>query len=325
MADNLPLEASDDINDNDSAIAPEDIDSTASIGSSILKYREENGRTYHAYKDGKYLLPNDEGENDRLDLQHHMWYMTLGGKLHLAPVPKDQKLHRVADLGTGTGIWAIDFSDEHPESQVVGIDLSPIQPGFLPPNCTFEIDDIEEPWTYKYKFDFLHLRMMTGSIADWQKCFHQCYENLNPGGWVEIKDMRLPIEDNDNSFPKDCAVKNWTELAMEGAEKVGRSLNSAAKYKAQLEEAGFQNVVEKIFRWPQNRWPKDPEMKELGMWMLENFSSGVSGLSMALFTRGLGWTADETEAFLVDVRKDMKDTKIHGYYTISVIYGQKVV
>jgi hypothetical protein len=46
----------------------------------------------------------------------------------------------------------------------------------LPPNCIFEIDDIEEPWTYKYKFDFLHLRMMTGSIADWQKCFHQCYE-----------------------------------------------------------------------------------------------------------------------------------------------------
>jgi methylase of polypeptide subunit release factors len=38
-----------------------------------------------------------------------MMTMTLGGKLYLAPVPKEQKLHRVADLGTGTGIWAIDF------------------------------------------------------------------------------------------------------------------------------------------------------------------------------------------------------------------------
>jgi hypothetical protein len=48
--------------------------------------------------------------------------------------------------------------------------------------------------------------------------------------------------------------------------------------------------------------------------MHENFSSSLSGLSMALYTRGLGWTAEETEVFLVDVRKSMKDTKVHGYY-----------
>jgi ubiquinone/menaquinone biosynthesis C-methylase UbiE len=33
----------------------------------------------------------------------------LGGKLFVAPIPKEQKLHRVLDLGTGTGIWAMDF------------------------------------------------------------------------------------------------------------------------------------------------------------------------------------------------------------------------
>lgn len=44
-----------------------------------------------------------------LDLQHHMYDLMLDGKLYIAPVPKDQKIHRVLDLGTGTGIWAIDF------------------------------------------------------------------------------------------------------------------------------------------------------------------------------------------------------------------------
>jgi len=34
--------------------------STASLRSSILKSIEENGRKYHGYKDGKYLLPDDE-------------------------------------------------------------------------------------------------------------------------------------------------------------------------------------------------------------------------------------------------------------------------
>jgi len=51
-------------------------------------------------------------------MQHHMFSLTLDGSLYIAPIPEEQKLHRVLDLGTGTGIWAIDFADEHPESQV---------------------------------------------------------------------------------------------------------------------------------------------------------------------------------------------------------------
>ncbi len=73
------------------------------------------------------------------------------------------------DVGTGTGIWAIDFADEHPESEVIGTDLSPIQPSFVPPNLRFEIDDVEDEWIFKNKFDFIHCRMLTGSIADWPR------------------------------------------------------------------------------------------------------------------------------------------------------------
>jgi hypothetical protein len=99
--------------------------STASIGSSIMKFREENGRTYHAYKEGIYAFPNDDPEADRLDLQHHLFTLTFGGKLFTAPVGDNKKFHNVLDVGTGTGIWAIDFGDEHPETSVLGIDLSP--------------------------------------------------------------------------------------------------------------------------------------------------------------------------------------------------------
>ena len=40
---------------------------TASLSSSIYAYETENGRTYHAYKRGKYVMPNDEREQERMD------------------------------------------------------------------------------------------------------------------------------------------------------------------------------------------------------------------------------------------------------------------
>jgi len=150
--------------------------STTSIASSILKFREENGRTYHAYKEGTYLFPNDNAENNRLDLQHHLFNLTFNGKLFTAPIAKEKQLHNVLDIGTGTGIWAIDFADEYPESQVLGVDLSPIQPSLLPPNVTFQVDDLEEPWTFSKSFDFIYSRMMSGAIANWPRLFEQSFK-----------------------------------------------------------------------------------------------------------------------------------------------------
>lgn len=44
-----------------------------------------------------------------MDIIHHLYFLLLKGGLHLAPIPKDPQ--RVLDLGTGTGLWAIDFAE----------------------------------------------------------------------------------------------------------------------------------------------------------------------------------------------------------------------
>ena len=38
---------------------------------------------------------------------HKLTEVTLRGKLNLAPIPKDPQ--RILDIGTGTGIWAIEM------------------------------------------------------------------------------------------------------------------------------------------------------------------------------------------------------------------------
>jgi hypothetical protein len=52
----------------------------------------------------------------------------------------------------------------------------------------------------------------------------------------------------------------------------------------------------------------------IGLWANEAVVGVLSGLSTALFTRGLSWTVEEVEVFCVGVRKDMKNPKIHSYW-----------
>ena len=140
---------------------------TASITSSVLDYEFENGRRYHAYKAGSYPLPNDEvrltefppavrhnvawfsrvphraqsrcfdpdtiltpwgsgqAELERIDIKHHVIMLLAGGHLHLAPLVGPMT---ILDIGTGTGIWAMEMADQYPDSLVIGTDLSPVQP-----------------------------------------------------------------------------------------------------------------------------------------------------------------------------------------------------
>lgn len=97
------------------------------------------------YFESNKRQPNDDEEQNRMDLVHHIYSLVMQGKLHTAPISDNPQ--RVLDLGTGTGIWAIDFAEwamtpasskwrqithsinsDHPSSEVIGTDLSPIQP-----------------------------------------------------------------------------------------------------------------------------------------------------------------------------------------------------
>ncbi|KAF5985790.1 alkaline ceramidase [Fusarium coicis] len=189
----------------ESSIGTDAASSTTSISSSILNYRHENGRTYHRYKDGKYHLPNDQVENERLGLA--------------PPSDPGAKVGRVLDVGTGTGIWAIDYADEHSEAEVIGVDLSPIQPAF----------------------------------------------NLQPGGYAEFQEIGGIIVSDDGTLTRDHALSKWCNLLGEAFTKLGCTSIVFDKIKAIMQEVGFDDVVDKRFKWPTNPWPRDKKIANFGV------------------------------------------------------------
>lgn len=70
-----------------------------------------------------------------------------------------------------------EFADLNQSADVIGVDLSPIQPKFVPPNCRFEVDDITQDWTYPTNhFDFIHVRGLIGCLPDWTELFERAFK-----------------------------------------------------------------------------------------------------------------------------------------------------
>ncbi|OHW92777.1 methyltransferase domain-containing protein [Colletotrichum incanum] len=333
---NLDLEPDDDIDDAEMQSLPaSDVDSalgesetwpssTASLRSSIVRAREENGRIYHGYKDGKYVLPTDQSpqqeELDRQAFQYQLCQLTFENRLNFAPVHHP---HRVLDVGCGIGLWAIDFGEEHPETEVVGIDLSPVQPGFTPPNVHYEIDDLEEEWSFSRKFDYVHSMMMTGAFKDWHNFHRQAFDNLNSGGWLEIQDIDFPMRCDDGTIPPDCDLGRWNELMMEAGRRSGFLLDTCGRAAEMMASIGFVDIVRIQFKWPINQWPRDVKHKTLGLWTEANFSVGLESMTLALFTRFMGWKKEEVWDFSTRVIAEWRDIRRHGYFDVYVTYGRK--
>ncbi|KAJ5408587.1 hypothetical protein N7509_002470 [Penicillium cosmopolitanum] len=295
---------------------PSDADSAYDGSISNQSYTESITSTSFDYQ----YEPNDEQEQDRLDLSHHIYLMLLKGELCLAPVKNPG---RVLDLGTGTGIWALDFADDNPDSEVIGIDLSPIQPAWVPPNCRFEVDDFEETWTYSQKFDYIHGREMEGSIRDHDTLFERALENLNPNGWLEMASMEVNSYSDDDTHLQAPNILEIGKNLHTASKLFGKDMSSISSWKERMEKAGFVNVKEEILKLPQSPWSKDPKLRELGKYHQLNMLEAMPPYSYALFTRLLGWNRVQIEVLLAGVRRELKDLSLHLYTNVHIIYGQK--
>ncbi|KAF2278458.1 S-adenosyl-L-methionine-dependent methyltransferase [Westerdykella ornata] len=302
-----------------SIIEPDDR-STRSVNQSIFDFVCENGRTYHRYQAGSYLFPNDQSENERLDLQYEILKVLLKGRNYFAPLKDPRK---ILDIGTGTGKWAIEMGNAFPKAEVTGTDLSPIQPEWVPNNVKFVIDDAnEEDWMLD-PMDYIHTRVMLGCFEDFREIIAKAYRHLKPGGWMESQEYMPTVYCDDGTMSPDYAFAEWTQTQDRAAMNLGKPLRIANKLKRWYEQAGFVDVHEEVFKLPINSWPKDPQFKMLGRFSETNLLDGLQAFSLQLFQKGLHWTKEEIEVYLVHVRKALSDRNVHAYHKIYVVWGRK--
>lgn len=293
-----------------------------SIASDVRKGLIENGRRYHSYGNGEYAFPSDFQELQRLDMQHAMMTILMRNNLFWAPI--DPQPLRALDIGTGTGIWAMDFADMFESAEVIGTDLSPTQPDWTPPNCRFEIDDAESDWTFtKNSFDFIHARNLLCSIRNWPKLIEQCFSHAKSGGWVEFQTKHIDIASDDGTVAADGALRRWADLCFEAAAKYGTPFGDTLQIKERMEAAGFVDVHEEIVKIPIGTWPKVKELKRIGALERLNMVEGIEGLSLRLLSKVLGMPSADVQVLLMEVRKDANNNKIHSYYPFHVVYGRK--
>ncbi|KAK2592683.1 hypothetical protein QQS21_009613 [Conoideocrella luteorostrata] len=314
--------------DNDSTYGEDVSNASTSIYSSITRYEWKHNRRYHAYQSGSYSFPNDEREQDRLDMLHYAITRLLDGQLFLAPVHPENK--NILDIGTGTGLWSIAMGDSYPSARITGNDLSPIQPSWVPNNVKFLVDDVELDWVQPNHYDYIHCRYMAASIKDWPRLMRQIHESLKPGGWVEFQEPSTSFFSASDDSEKPLAASHpahpFLQLhsAMrEACSKTGRMLDPTPYLKRWARDSGFEHVKQTRNKVPVGSWPKDQHNKEIGTMMSFNYVEGVEAMTAVLVRDVLGWPEDEVEMLNARVRLAAKKPDLKVMFDYVVVTAQK--
>lgn len=244
----------------------------------------------------------------------------LGGRLYFAPITNPK---HVLDVGTGTGIWAVEFAEQHPESEVLGIDLSAIQPPNAPANCTFIRDDAEEEWVFTQKFDYVHLRLVFSCFSNPRQMMSEAFKSMEPGAWIEYQDPSIAQIGSMDDNIDGTSFQRWGQALIAGsAIALGRDVEVAPRYRQWLREAGFVDVEERRVLWPAGPWSDNPMLKLAGAYMRRNLSDGAF-LATWKALRASGLTEDEAQGVIDGAKREIKDDKNRFYMVAFIVYGRK--
>ncbi|RKP07589.1 S-adenosyl-L-methionine-dependent methyltransferase [Thamnocephalis sphaerospora] len=256
-----------------------------------------------------YPLPKDLGAIDRLDLQHYAIQQATQERYHVPlSTPKN-----IIDIGAGSGAWILEMAKEFPESEITGIDITPLRPSTtLPANCKFEVGNVLEGLPHADgTFDYVRQCLLVTALANekWQPHVVECARICASGGWVEMSETNCALYGGGSA---------WQRLnGMISKAFLSRGLNpeKTETLEELMREAGLVDITAKKYEIPVgSRGGKAGEL------FLTNIRMGTLAL-VPLYKSVFGMSQEDVEQLLAQMDEEIEQHEVH--VVLRIFAGRK--
>jgi SAM-dependent methyltransferase len=196
-----------------------------------------------------------------------------------------------------------------PTAQVLATDL--VLPKAPPSvsNLTYLKHDADSVWDFEpQSFDFMHGRMLTSGIHDWPALLSKAWAHLAPGGRLELLDVCHPFRagatqaDNPEASP----FIRFGHLAQKSWEKSGLDYYATTKHVERMQQLGFVDIAEHVFKWPLGKWAETDQEKKMGELTLGNFSRFLATAGTAILTHQGFMDEDDAKRVVAEAEQDLQ-------------------
>lgn len=275
-------------------------------------------RSYTSAPGSTYLLPADDSERIRLDVQHTSITRGFNDKLVLSPVTI-QAGDKVLDSGAGSCSWTLDFADKVPSSvDLYAADVeTKLFPAHPPDNIKLfraSVTDLPDEWTGSFQLTHQRLLMSALTSKEWPIALNELFRVTKPGGWVELCEASPELDCPAHHCHKALQAP---ELAYTASD---HELQVATLLPDWLREARFTDVHSVEGKYPVGKWAgADGEHARDG---LVGF---LRGLKTPILNRGgLGFASTEEEYdAIIDDFERLCDETPNTFGKNYTIYARK--
>lgn len=145
---------------------------------------------------------------------------------------------------------------------------------------------------------------------DFSAVLRKCYDNLQPGGWIELQDYALELRCDDGTT-MGTALPEFFSAMNRGVAVVGRDLLRPKRFREYLEDAGFVQTQVIEFAVPGSPWPDDPKMKVCGYYAGRGIWAVAESYQKILKNSGL--SPEVISELMERLPKDPNRIDIHWY------------
>ncbi len=166
-------------------------------------------------------------------------------------------LHRVLDIASGNGEWAMRVAQTSLQTQIVGIDADGelIEQARTQAeakgvgNVSFTVMDPFQPLKFdEGTFDLVNARFLAGQlpVSVWPQVLTELVRITRPGGSVRLLEGELPITNSPALAKLDGMLSDALYQTKRSFSPYGRLLTITPALKHLLQDAGCQNVQQRV-------------------------------------------------------------------------------